>query len=176
MAVLSASRSIGARLASRPLPTLKGIQPTVPKEIIARTEGDAIHLVLQWQGSDHTAVRFQKVRTGQHRYIASTENVELIRALAAVQSDSLTASVPNRIDRRAAHAKRGMRGACVCIAITARFPSIARANAKKRDELAVSEVTKIFGKALTIVRHLIRHQKLANSQVCVDALSMTRTR
>src|SRR5260221_8984717 len=42
----------------------KRILRTVLKDIIARSAGDAIELVLQWQGGEVTEVRFAKTRTG----------------------------------------------------------------------------------------------------------------
>jgi DNA invertase Pin-like site-specific DNA recombinase len=39
------------------------------KEIIATCEGETVRLVLHWQGGDHTQVEFQKIGTGQHRYV-----------------------------------------------------------------------------------------------------------
>jgi DNA invertase Pin-like site-specific DNA recombinase len=81
----------------------KRILRTVLKEIIARSEGDSIQLILHWQGGDHTEVRFQKVRTGQHRYVTSAETVDLIRSLARIQPDGMIASILNRMGRRTAH-------------------------------------------------------------------------
>ena len=52
------------------------------KEIIATCEGETIRLVLHWQGGDHTQIEFQKIRTGEHRYVTDKKLVEIIRALA----------------------------------------------------------------------------------------------
>ena len=58
------------------------------KEIIATCEGETIRLVLHWQGGDHTQVEFQKIRTGEHRYVTDKELVEIIRVLARIEPTS----------------------------------------------------------------------------------------
>jgi hypothetical protein len=54
----------------------KRILRTVLKEIIASSAGDTAHLVLHWQGGDHTELTLQKTRTRQHRYVISPIPVE----------------------------------------------------------------------------------------------------
>src|ERR1039457_2750870 len=51
------------------------------KEIVATCEGETIRLVLHWQGGDHTQVEFQKIGTGQHRYVTGDDLVEIVRTL-----------------------------------------------------------------------------------------------
>ena len=45
--------------------TRKRIVRTVLNEIVAQVEDDQIHLVLHWQGGDHTELRVKKNRTGR---------------------------------------------------------------------------------------------------------------
>jgi hypothetical protein len=73
------------------------------KDIIATCEGETIRLVLHWQGGDHTQVEFQKIRTGEHRYVTDKELVEIIRVLARIEPDERIASILNRNQRRTAH-------------------------------------------------------------------------
>ena len=51
------------------------------KEIVATCEGETIRLVLHWQGGNHTQVEFQKIGTGQHRYVTGDDLVEIVRTL-----------------------------------------------------------------------------------------------
>lgn len=66
-------------------------------------EGETIRLVLHWQGGDHTQVEFQKIRTGEHRYVTDKDLVEIIRVLARIEPDERIASILNRNQRRMAH-------------------------------------------------------------------------
>jgi DNA invertase Pin-like site-specific DNA recombinase len=73
------------------------------KEITATSEDDRIRLVLHWQGGDHTQVEFEKIRTGQHRYVTDHDLVETIRKLARIECDARIASILNRNQKRTAH-------------------------------------------------------------------------
>jgi hypothetical protein len=80
----------------------KRILRTVFKKIMATPAGDTIHLVLHWQGGDHTELTLQKTRIGHTRYVTDTDTIELIRSLARIQPDPMIASVLNRMGRRTA--------------------------------------------------------------------------
>jgi hypothetical protein len=70
--------------------------PEFKKHIVRTTShGDAICLVLHWQGGDHTEVTFEKERTGRHRYVTADDTIGLIRSLARIQPDSMIASILN---------------------------------------------------------------------------------
>ncbi len=78
----------------------KRIVRTVVKEIVARKDGEKITMLLHWYGGDHTELAFQKNKTGQHRYAAPADIVELVRQLARVQSDQGIVSILNRLGIR----------------------------------------------------------------------------
>src|SRR5438552_8083242 len=59
----------------------KRILRTVLSEIIATGAESEVQLLLHWRGGDHTQLRFDKVRAGQHRFITDTNTVESTRGL-----------------------------------------------------------------------------------------------
>jgi excisionase family DNA binding protein len=147
----------------------KRILRTVLREIIARREGDTIHLVLHWQGGDHTVLQFEKVRTGQHRHVTDTGTVELIRALARIQPDPMIASILNRLGRRTAHDQTWNARRVCSLRHHRAIPVYREGERQARGELTVSEVAVILGVSSTTVLRMIRHQQLPATQACANA-------
>jgi len=147
----------------------KRILRTVLKEIIARAEGDTIHLILHWQGGDHTEVQFQKVRTGQHRYVTDTDTVELIRSLAEIQPDPMIASILNRMGRRTAHDKTWTARRVCTLRYNHAISVYREEDRRARGELTTSEVATILKVSPTTVLRWIRHKYLAATQACPNA-------
>jgi excisionase family DNA binding protein len=147
----------------------KRILRAVLKEIVARRDGDTIHLVLHWQGGDHTELQFEKVRTGQHRYVTNTDTVELIGALAMIQPDQMIASILNRLGRRTAHDQTWNARRVCSIRRHHAIPVYREGERQARGELTVSEVATILGVSSTTVLRMIRHKQLPATQVCANA-------
>jgi excisionase family DNA binding protein len=139
------------------------------KEIIATCEGETIRLALHWQGGDHTQVEFQKIRTGEHRYVTDKELVEIIRVLARIEPDERIASILNRNQRRTAHgevwtAKR------ICSVRNHHEIQVYREGERQaRSEMFVGEACKVLGVTQTTVLRLIRLKQLPAAQACAGA-------
>lgn len=139
------------------------------KEIIATCDGETIRLVLHWQGGDHTQVAFQKIRTGRHRYITDSDIVDIVRALARIETDPRIASILNRNDRRTAHGQPWT-AKHVCSLRNHHAIAVYREGERQaRDEQSVSEVAAILGVAPTTVLRLIRLKQLPATQACASA-------
>ncbi|NJO36795.1 MAG: recombinase family protein [Rhizobiales bacterium] len=80
--------------------TRKRIVRAVLKEIVAHVEDGQIHLVLHWQGGDHTELRVQKNRTGRHRWALDGETKSLIQGLARLMPDQTIAALLNRAGKK----------------------------------------------------------------------------
>ena len=80
--------------------TRKRIIRVVLREIVARVEDDQIHLLLHWQGGDHTRLTVKKNRRGQTRWSVEPEIVELIRTCARLMPDKAIAGMLNRTGKR----------------------------------------------------------------------------
>jgi hypothetical protein len=72
----------------------------VLREVVARVEDNQIHLLLHWQGGDHTRLTVRKNRRGQTRWSVEPETVELIRTCARLMPDKAIASMLNRTGKR----------------------------------------------------------------------------
>jgi len=80
--------------------TRKRIIRVVLREVVACVEDDQIHLLLHWQGGDHTRLMVRKNRRGQTRWAVEPETVELIRACARLMPDKAIAGMLNRTGKR----------------------------------------------------------------------------
>jgi hypothetical protein len=76
--------------------TKKRIMRTLIDEIVVRVEDNALALTIRWHGGDHSPLQVRKNRSGQHRWSAEAEVVDLVRVLARQMPDKAIASVLNR--------------------------------------------------------------------------------
>src|SRR5262249_26382735 len=67
--------------------TRKRILRTLLVEIVASVRDNEIHLLLHWQGGDHTQLKIIKPRTGEHRWALDAETTDIIRELARLMPD-----------------------------------------------------------------------------------------
>ena len=165
---------------ARDLPILWGDPRSLPehkkrllrvalKEIIATCEGDTIRLVLHWQGGDHTQVEFQKIGTGQHRYVTDDDLVEIVRLLARIEPDERIASILNRKKRRTAH-EQNWTGKRICsLRNNHAIPVYREGERQARGEMSVSESAAALGVTPTTILRLIRLKQLPATQACVSA-------
>ena len=139
------------------------------KEILATCEGETIRLVLHWQGGDHTQVEFQKIRTGEHRYVTDKELVEIIRGLARIEPDERIASILNRNQRRTAHGEVWTATRVCSVRNHQGIPVHREGERQARNEMLVGETSKVLGVTPTTVLRLIRLKQLPATQACAGA-------
>ena len=139
------------------------------KEIIATCEGEAIRLVLHWQGGDHTQVEFQKLRSGKHRYAADKELVDIVGALARIEPDVRIAAILNRNQRRTAHGQLWTAARICSLRDYHEIPVYCEGEREARKEMFVGEASDLLGVTSTTVLRLIRLKKLPATQACVGA-------
>lgn len=149
--------------------TRKRILRTVLKEIVVTAETGRLHLVLHWQGGDHTRLEVMKNRSGQNRWKTDVATEQLVRELARLLPDHSIAPVLNRLGIRSAKGLtwtelrvRNFRGAH-------QIPVHREGERAERHELILNEAASRFGVSkMTIVR-LIRDGLLPARQVCAGA-------
>jgi excisionase family DNA binding protein len=149
--------------------TRKRILRAVLKEVVVTVEADRLHLVLHWQGGDHTRLEVAKNRTGQNRWKTNIETVQLVRELARILPDHSIAPLLNRLGIRSAKEHswtqlrvRNFRG----VHQIAVYRDGERA---QRHELTLHEAASRLGvHRMTVVR-LIRDGLLLTRQACVGA-------
>ncbi|MER9001965.1 hypothetical protein NKH58_30155 [Mesorhizobium australicum] len=74
----------------------KRIVRTLIDEIVVRIEDSTLDLVIRWHGGAHSALKVGKNRSGQHRWSAEGETIDLVRVPARQMPDRAIASVLNR--------------------------------------------------------------------------------
>ena len=139
------------------------------KEIIATCEGETIRLVLHWQGGDHTQIEFQKIRTGEHRFVTDKKLVEIIRALARIEPDERIASVLNRNQRRTAHGEVWTANRICSVRNHHAIPVYREGEREARGEMFVGEASKVLGVTPTTILRMIRLKQLPATHACPGA-------
>jgi excisionase family DNA binding protein len=154
--------------------TRKRILRAVLKEIIVTAETGRLHLVLHWQGGDHTRLEVLKNWSGQNRYRTGAATEQLVCELAHLLPDHSIAPVLNRLGIRSARGQtwtqlrvRNFRGAH-------QIPVYREGERAERHELILGEAEGRLGVSKMTVVRLIRDGLLPASQVCAGALYVIR--
>ena len=90
--------------------TRKRIIRTLINEIVVCISDQTLDLVIHWHGGDHTAFNVRKNRTGQHRWSATADVVDLVRVLARQMPDKAIAAVLNRAGKSTGRGNSWTRG------------------------------------------------------------------
>jgi excisionase family DNA binding protein len=147
----------------------KRILRTVVKEILVSINGSKICLLLHWQGGDHTELKFERKRNGQHRYATDSETIDLVQKLARTQSDSAIANLLNRLGRRTAH---GHTWTASRVGTQRREHGIAaycESDRRACGELLLEEVATALNVSRARVLRLIDKKLLPAAHACVGA-------
>ena len=80
--------------------TRKKIVRNVITEIVVDITESTIHLIIHWQGGDHTRLEVRKNRAGQTRWSTEDDVIGLIQAMARQMRDKSIAAVLNRFGRQ----------------------------------------------------------------------------
>jgi len=147
----------------------KRILRAVLSEIIVTATESEVQLLMHWKGGDHTQLRLEKVRVGQHRFFTNTNTVELVRGLARLQPDGMIASILNRNGDRTPHGERWTaRGICslrnrheIKVYVAGEWSS--------RAELTLEEAATMLKVNSTTVIKWIRSGRLPATQLCPHA-------
>jgi hypothetical protein len=147
----------------------KRILRTVLTEIMVSADDGQVQLLLHWQGGDHTQLRFDKVRTGQHRFVTATNTIELVRGLARLQPDAMIASILNRNGHRTAHGERWTARSVCSLRHRHGIDVHAAGEWRERGELALDEAAALLKVSATTVLKWIRYRRLHATQLCPNA-------
>src|SRR5690348_3956649 len=149
--------------------TRKRILRAVLNEIVVTVEPDRLHLMLHWQGGDHTRLHVVKNRVGQHRWKTDAATEELIRELARMLPDQSIASVLNRLGIRSAKGHTWTQVRVRNFRCEYQIAIYREGERAERRELILHEAaTRLGVSKMTIVR-LIRDGLLPARQICVGA-------
>jgi DNA invertase Pin-like site-specific DNA recombinase len=139
------------------------------KEIVVTSEENTFRFVLHWQGGDHTQVQLQKNRTGHHRFVVGSDVIEMVRALARIETDARIASILNRAEHRTPHGQ--MWTAMHVCSLRNRHSIVVYRDGERqeRGEIFVGEAAAILDLTQSTVLRLIRLRQLSATQTCANA-------
>jgi excisionase family DNA binding protein len=149
--------------------TRKRILRAVLNEIVVTVEADRLHLLLHWQGGDHTRLEVMKTRTGEHRWKTDMATEELIRELARTLPDQSIASVLNRLGIRSAKGHTWTQERVRNFRCEHRIAIYREGERAERRELILHEAASRLGVSKMTVIRLIRDRSLPARQICVGA-------
>lgn len=147
----------------------KRIVRTALTEIVVTADGAEVQLLLHWRGGDHTRLRFEKVRRGQHRFVTEAGTVELVRGLARLQPDAMIASILNRIGRRTAHGERWNARRICSLRHRHAIDVYVRGEWHSRAELTLAEAAALLKVNASTLMNWIRARRLPAIQICPHA-------
>ena len=157
--------------------TRKRIMRNVLVEIIARVDGDQIHLVLHWQGDDHSELKLkvQKARNGEHRWSLDATTTDIIRELARLMPDLLIAGLLNRAGKRTGRDNTWTESRVRAFRKDHGIAAYREGERAERGELTLLEAAAELGTCRMTVLRLIRAGTLKARQACKGAPWVIKT-
>src|SRR5215469_1834200 len=149
--------------------TRKRILRTLLVEVVASVTDKEIHLILHWQGGDHTQLKIIKPRNGQHRWALDAETTDIIRELARLMPDYQIASVLNRAGKRTGRDNTWTEARVRSFRNDHGIPVHRPGEQVERGEVNVLEAAKTLDTSRATVRRLITNGQLEARQACPGA-------
>lgn len=149
--------------------TRKRILRTVITEIVARLEGNEVHLVLHWQGGDHSELKVRKPRNGEHRWALDATTTDIIRELARLMPDMSIAALLNRAGKRTGQDNTWTESRVRAFRSDHGIAVYREGERAERGELNLLQAAAALGTCQMTVLRLIRKGTLEGRQVCKGA-------
>ena len=135
--------------------TRKRIVRVVLREVVARVEGELIHLLLHWQGGDHTQLTVKKNRRGQTRWAAEPDTVDLIRSCARLMPDKAIAGLLNRMGKRTGRLNGWTQSRVRTFRNTHGIAVYREGERAERGEITLAEAASMLDlSSITVLRHI----------------------
>lgn len=149
--------------------TRKRIIRTLINEIVVNISDQAHDLVIHWHGGDHTALKVKKNRTGQHRWSAAADVVDLVRVLARQMPDKAIAAVLNRAGKSTGRGNSWTRARVSSLRNHQTIEPYREGERAERGEVTLNEAAGLLHVSASTVRRLIEDGKLPAQQLCKGA-------
>jgi excisionase family DNA binding protein len=146
--------------------TRKKIIRTLVNEIVVCVSDQTLDLVVHWHGGDHTALKVKKNRTGQHRWSAAADVVDLVRVLARQMPDKAIASVLNRTGMSTGKGNSWTRGRVCSLRNQQTIEPYREGERMERGEVTLDEAATVLQVSASTVRRLIADRSLPAEQHC----------
>ena len=149
--------------------TRKRIIRTLINEIVVCISDQTLDLVVHWNGGDHTALQVKKNRTGQHRWSAAADVVDLVRSLARQMPDKHIAAVLNRAGKSTGKGNSWTRGRVCSLRNQNTIEPYREGERAERGEVTLDEAAIVLNVSASTVRRLIEDSTLPAQQLCKGA-------
>jgi excisionase family DNA binding protein len=149
--------------------TRKRIIRTLINEIVVCVSDQTLDLVVHWHGGDHTALKVKKNRTGQHRWSAAADVVDLVRSLARQMPDKYIAAVLNRAGKSTGRGNSWTRGRVNSLRNQQTIEPYREGERAERGEATLDEAAEALNVSASTVRRLIEDGTLPAQQLCKGA-------
>lgn len=149
--------------------TRKRIIRTLINEIVVCVSDQTLDLVVHWHGGDHTALKVKKNRTGQHRWSAAADVVDLVRSLARQMPDKHIAAVLNRAGKSTGKGNSWTRGRVCSLRNQNTIEPYREGERAERGEVTLDEAAIVLNVSASTVRRLIEDSTLPAQQLCKGA-------
>ena len=149
--------------------TRKRIIRTLINEIVVCISDQTLDLVVHWNGGDHTALKVKKNRTGQHRWSAAADVVDLVRSLARQMPDKHIAAVLNRAGKSTGKGNSWTRGRVCSLRNQNTIEPYREGERAERGEVTLDEAAIVLNVSASTVRRLIEDSTLPAQQLCKGA-------
>jgi excisionase family DNA binding protein len=149
--------------------TRKRIVRTLIDEIVVRVEDHALDLVIRWHGGDHSALKVKKNRSGQHRWSAAGETVDLVRVLARQMPDKAIAAVLNRAGKMTGRGNGWTQSRVCSLRSHTVIATYREGERRERGEVTLDEAAAALCVSPSTVRRLIKDGQLSANQLCKGA-------
>lgn len=149
--------------------TKKRIVRTLIDEIIVRVEDNGLNLVIHWHGGDHSALKVKKNRSGQHRWAAEGETIDLVRVLARQMPDKAIAAVLNRVGKTTGRGNGWTQSRVCSLRSHNAIPTYREGERNERGEVTLDEAAAALSVSPSTVRRLINDGQLSANQLCKGA-------
>ena len=138
-------------------------------EITASLRERHVHLLLHWQGGDHTEITVRRNRTGEHRYKTDARTEDLITDLARYLGDASIAGLLNRLGKKTSKGNSWTKDRVRAFRSHRRIAAYRDGERRERNELVLSEVAARLDVDPSTVRRLIAGGLLPARQACKGA-------
>jgi excisionase family DNA binding protein len=149
--------------------TRKRIVRTLIDEIVVRVEENTLALVIRWHGGDHSSLRVKKNHSGQHRWSAEAETIDLVRVLARQMPDKAIASVLNRAGKTTGRGNGWTQSRVCSLRSHNEIATYREGERRERGEVTLDEAAAALTVSPSTVRRIIKDGDLTATQLCKGA-------
>lgn len=147
----------------------KRILRTILKEIVVTIENNMIHLILHWQGGDHSEVYVKKNKVGENRLKSTEEIVTLINNLSRIKNNKDIACLLNRLGRKTGRGNAWTEKNVRRFQETHKIKAYREGELEERGEMKVDAAACELKVSKKVIYRLINQKILSANQVCKGA-------